>query len=101
MPPVIPTIALFQFASRVVSEDDVEDGDVLVPVTGLGKTFAKLAAACILHIVDASPEVAAKVEAEGGWKIRIRPENRQKAGPQPPQAARLLHQLWLRKIEYL
>ena len=40
----------FQFASRVVSEDDVEDGDVLVPVTGLGKTFAKLAAACILHI---------------------------------------------------
>ena len=93
--------AIVQFASRVVSQDDVEDGDVLVPITGLSKTFAKLAAECIQHIIDASPEFAAKVEAEGGWKICIRPENRQKSGPQPPQAARLLHQLGLRKIEYL
>jgi hypothetical protein len=64
--------AFFQFASRVVSQDDVEDGDVLVPITGLSKTFAKLAAECIQHIIDASPDFAAKVEAEGGWKIRIK-----------------------------
>ena len=64
--------AIFQFASRVVSQDDVEDGDVLVPITGLSKAFAKLAAECIQHIIDASPDFAAKVEAEGGWKIRIK-----------------------------
>jgi len=64
--------AIVQFASRVVSQDDVEDGDVLVPITGLSKTFAKLAAECIQHIIDASPDFAAKVEAEGGWKIRIK-----------------------------
>ena len=79
LPPGLPAAAgggdqtaIVQFASRVVSQDDVEDGDVLVPITGLSKTFAKLAAECIQHIIDASPEFAAKVEAEGGWKIRIK-----------------------------
>jgi hypothetical protein len=79
LPPVLPAAtgggdqtAIFQFANRVVSQDDVEDGDVLVPITGLSKTFAKLAAECIQHIIDSSPDFAAKVEAEGGWKIRIK-----------------------------
>jgi hypothetical protein len=63
---------MLQFASRVVSHDDVEDGDVLVPITGVSKTFAKLAADCIQHIIDTSPDFAAKVEAEGGWKMRIK-----------------------------
>jgi hypothetical protein len=48
IPPVIPTAAgggdqaaIFQFASRVVSQDDVEDGDVLVPISRWRKRKTK------------------------------------------------------------
>jgi hypothetical protein len=63
---------MLQFASRVVSQDDVEDGDVLVHITGVTETFAERAAECIQHIIDASPEFEVKSKAEGGLKIRLK-----------------------------
>jgi hypothetical protein len=64
--------AIAQFASRVVSQDDVEDGDVLVPIFGLNATPALLALASIRHIVDTCPEFAARVEADGGWTMPVK-----------------------------
>ena len=63
--------SLLQYAGRVVSLE-VDDGDNLAPITGLNKAMVQTAAICVKHIIDTSPEFAAKVEAEGGWKMRIK-----------------------------
>ena len=62
--------ALVLFASRVVC--DVDDGDVLVPVTGINAALVKAAKDAVQHIIDANPEFAAKVEAAGGWKMHLK-----------------------------
>ena len=60
--------ALVLFASRVVC--DVDDGDVLVPVTGINAALAKAAKDAIQHIMDSSPEFASKVGNLSRWSMQ-------------------------------
>ena len=62
--------ALINFASRVISGDEL--GDNLVPIIGLTRALLKGAADCIQHIIDNCPEFAAKAADEGGFKMRIK-----------------------------
>ena len=68
--PDTDTVALINFASRVISGD--EPGDNLVPIIGLTRAFLRGAADSIQHIIDNCPEFAAKAADEGGFKMRVK-----------------------------